>query len=1014
LHTPHKLTTQVRAGGERSTTVSTRAQRNASPPTIGSTEHILDLQHSVGNQATLNMLRAPSATLYDADPARAAHTKRLVGALNASLALNTKHLTIRSDQEASRHTIGGSGGLTHANTVILNPAVYDGRSQRSRELLAHELAHIAQLQQPEIAGITQSQAGWLAEVEAGLVARDFAAGRRIDPIMLGRPRDQWAAFSLPDLASMEALQRIKQAIANGVSSRVGDRPAAAFIVRSMTRWAGGDLRGAEADDATPNSLGQLATLVDADTAADSDSVGSATHTRRAMRQADPTGFQQLRQQERSAVQQQRGIERDIRGELRSDRHARRESAGRAQRNGADVVLALTRALVGVGAEALHATPLFPLQLKLAGGGLQLDLVADVRLRGVEVSGAIDTNFLGIPLRIGDTTSSSLGGRERSALRRARQLAIHFPWLSLDVYGTLPATELSAFASGPGYFTPSHLTFEWLRFGLPGMTSGPSGLASGLLGLIDWGGSGPPQLKVTNVHLGRGRGLEFDSIGFAAGPVDISAFAGLVSVQDMEVIDGTLSDGALQLTLSSEAVVLQLLGRRGGVAQPSIHYDSRQGLSVSFGALDLGKLSVASGVIGPGRQARFSNGRVTFGGGEGSFNELVVEPGGMPTFVEPRPKSLSAMLGLMSTLVAVPSRAATVLPAARQKFETPDTEVPGSESTIRRSDNQKSKQSAVGANDYQVKAGESPLAIAEKLDLSVADLVAANPGKLRTWPTAGGGKIEGFNAGELLTIPIPRSTLETPTKSGTESGPPSAFTAFREKVGSAATGVWNWFAGEAESPTASNQSTVPELKGQVTQTGAQDPRQVVNLHNSLGTFGEDQAHVTSTVRDPQKQLNILRTYCKGNARALDNYAKATDWLKGELDWPAFETCSISDELIWLPFFFALYYGGGGPSTKSEDRTLPLVGSPVQATWKGRKANASPHLAGRAMDMQGGDLDTLAKIVETKIPEFTKDIGAFPVRSTQKETVKDQRVLHINFEHPVFPVGENTKPEDKGTI
>ncbi|HEY6890144.1 MAG TPA: LysM domain-containing protein [Solirubrobacter sp.] len=50
--------------------------------------------------------------------------------------------------------------------------------------------------------------------------------------------------------------------------------------------------------------------------------------------------------------------------------------------------------------------------------------------------------------------------------------------------------------------------------------------------------------------------------------------------------------------------------------------------------------------------------------------------------------------------------------------------------------------------------------------------------------------------------------------------------------------------------------------------------------------------------------------------------------------------------------------GGPSVRSDKRTLPLVAAPAQTTWidkKGtsRTANASPHTAGRAMDVGAPD-------------------------------------------------------------
>ena len=158
------------------------------------------------------------------------------------------------------------------------------------------------------------------------------------------------------------------------------------------------------------------------------------------------------------------------------------------------------------------------------------------------------------------------------------------------------------------------------------------------------------------------------------------------------------------------------------------------------------------------------------------------------------------------------------------------------------------------------------------------------------------------------------------------------------------------------------------------------------------------------RTPQRQLEILQGYCHKHEAELDAYAAATDWLTGSLDWAAFDSAGLADESAYIPFFFALYYAGGGPNTKSEDRTLPLVASPVQTTWtdmkgKVREANASPHISGRAMDVDAADLDKLDYDLKHNIPEFAAD-GQFPINSTQPEKVEGQTAVHINFKRPVF--------------
>ena len=326
--------------------------------------------------------------------------------------------------------------------------------------------------------------------------------------------------------------------------------------------------------------------------------------------------------------------------------------------------------------------------------------------------------------------------------------------------------------------------------------------------------------------------------------------------------------------------------------------------------------------------------------------------------------------------------------------------------------------------YRVQSGDSLQGLATKFGVSVAELVAANSDKLRTWKTSTGKEIKGFDANELIVVP-------KPAESGERTVPreESAAREMLQKVGGEVAriigDVWNWLVGSEEVPAQGPEAGAeqpPTVGVKDAEKGAEqppagaveDPTQVIERHNKLGTFGAEAVRLTSTTRDPQKQLDILRGYCLQNRAALDAYAARTDWLKGELRWDALEPCTLSDSDTWLPFFFALYYGGGGPGTSSEDRTLPLVASPMQKTWKGRNANASPHLAGKAMDVKDGNLEVLAGKIKTAIPEFNKQSGKFPVNSTQMETAQGQKLVHINFVHPVFPVSPVTKPEDKGTI
>jgi hypothetical protein len=62
--------------------------------------------------------------------------------------------------------------------------------------------------------------------------------------------------------------------------------------------------------------------------------------------------------------------------------------------------------------------------------------------------------------------------------------------------------------------------------------------------------------------------------------------------------------------------------------------------------------------------------------------------------------------------------------------------------------------------YTVKKGDTPQSIAKKLSIGVAELKEANKTKLRHWPAEDGSgrMVEGFNAGEVLSVPVPLNAL----------------------------------------------------------------------------------------------------------------------------------------------------------------------------------------------------------------------------------------------------------------
>lgn len=303
--------------------------------------------------------------------------------------------------------------------------------------------------------------------------------------------------------------------------------------------------------------------------------------------------------------------------------------------------------------------------------------------------------------------------------------------------------------------------------------------------------------------------------------------------------------------------------------------------------------------------------------------------------------------------------------------------------------------------YVVKPRDTVAKIAAAFGVTPEELMAKNVAKVTTWQGSQ-GKVAGFNAGETIIIPAGKKDMaEKAVEKPSEKHEEGAAAVITEALKTA----WEFW----KEVFASGEEKRPESKAKTevkpAVSGLKDPKEVISRHNELGTFGTGvKVKVTSTKRDSKKQLDILKDYCEKNKTKLDEFAEKTEWLKGKLDWEKFKTCSLSDENIWLPFFMALYYGGGGPGVKSDKRSLPLVASPAQRVWKGkdgkeRKANASPHIAGRAMDVKDGNLKELDTILREKIPEF-EEKGSFPISSTQIENVSGQKLVHINFTKEVF--------------
>ncbi|HTE50860.1 MAG TPA: DUF4157 domain-containing protein, partial [Kofleriaceae bacterium] len=723
------------------------------------------LQRAVGNRA-MEQLVGAARGICDPDRARALRTAALLRPLAEDLGLRAGEVEVRVDDEAAARTRShGAPGLAEGRVVHLDPAVYDARSPRSLELLAHELVHVAQARNP--APMARPTDGTIdaAEVEAAALAHHFAGGGRLERPVLGLAAGQAAAFSLADLSAMETLEAIKRQVADGVSDAVADRGPSKWVVDAMLRWAIGgepDIDGEEEAEAarTAARTGREERRADRragreERRGERDQRRAVRQERRARRAADPDAFRAMRRLERAELRRLRGTERDIRHEMAADRTRRREERGAAAVNAGDVVVRLVRALLGVGGELLRATPIFPLDVPVDLDGLDLELVAEVGMRGIALSGSLETRLLGVPIRIGDPLSRAegerpaaaaepkpasativLGGvnspeaahrladrllrgariaagvvvrnaspdqaadlaitvaeadlddardllagegnlgavnvkeergpermpvlRERPVQRRARQVSFHFPWLSTDVYATLPETRAGLLATGPGYLTPSHLSLEWLELEVPDL---------GLSPLVDWGENGPPCLRIDQVDLGPGHGDLFDQLRFAGGPVSVTLLGGLVTIDGLDLAGGSVAaeggepGGPVQhsLRFTARAAALHHLGLEGELADLVLAYDPAEGLVGRAGPTRLGapggafEISVGSVQVGPELAVVLRGGAVALGPLAVGFEQASLGQGGVvidgvtPPLAEAAVRALLAGADPMSLL-----------------------------------------------------------------------------------------------------------------------------------------------------------------------------------------------------------------------------------------------------------------------------------------------------------------------------------------------------------------------------
>ncbi len=118
--------------------------------------------------------RRPDDRILDVDPERAEKTREILGSLGSQLGVDTGRLDVRVDAEAHDKTAGqGIWGLMTDGTVFLDPEIYDPETSEGRHLLAHEVVHVAQLEN-RLRGANDAPDLFQAEAEADELSAYFA------------------------------------------------------------------------------------------------------------------------------------------------------------------------------------------------------------------------------------------------------------------------------------------------------------------------------------------------------------------------------------------------------------------------------------------------------------------------------------------------------------------------------------------------------------------------------------------------------------------------------------------------------------------------------------------------------------------------------------------------------------------------------------------------------------------------------------------------------------------------
>jgi hypothetical protein len=218
-----------------------------------------------------------------------------------------------------------------------------------------------------------------------------------------------------------------------------------------------------------------------------------------------------------------------------------------------------------------------------------------------------------------------------------------------------------------------------------------------------------------------------------------------------------------------------------------------------------------------------------------------------------------------------------------------------------------------ATTYTVQSGDSLPAIAAKLHTTVEALKAANAGKLRSFPTPSGGTVQGFNAGDVLTVPAAAPAAPTPAPAAPAPAPPAAAPAAPAPA--------------APAPGTPGAAPLGDLGD------AERGQQLSTFHpDELGTI--DRFGMSATGRDAAKQrgewLSASDISAAGAGKSGDAFVASVDALVGKTNFS-----DDQDKVIASARDFA---SAPQPLTPEQEATAVIDWGKAQLSLDGVSLNA----------------------------------------------------------------------------